>query len=642
MAAENLNFNSEVPNIQYKHYKFTSNKSLFIFAMANNTGLISMDFLEGEYSPRNGYSFDKLNKEELKLSQDSGWSLTGLMDMIDKDQIEYEIPVRTQPQASKSQNIVINGISAEQIDDLSDNSEVDEAPNTNDSSIKKNISCLPELNQELAKTNTESSCWNSNSSELKESIALTKWSLHNQSFSYIEVNSKKQLCSKWFSSLISKDGIVPLANIAADKINRWKETYDFASKHVRDWDSLDLSKWKSEIRKDLNIYFEYLDANISKLKNQAFKEVDQIFEHDMLNGLIKRKEFIDSLQKEISEKIAVLSQDMNSENYSSIVKKEKVFDHIEKSLLLLTLESKQYQAKLVRRESQLDSLIARIKAMVLKIDDALFSTVFSKVHEAERSKVGNLFSTLEINNNIPSKSDVTPLYWYYKEFVKDKALSPLQGWIEAISKWEKINENRKNIFINIAKKHNEDWIGKTAKKEEYYEEQKRQPFIPEQPTQKLQPVEKVEWLQKYYEDYQNPEQFEDCKVENCYLFQPQIQYSCPQDISYQHSRPNVNGIWEEDSLQKWGNSRKQARRSEFEMLKGVPTNLKVIEKRMLQKELEKRLDPIISNKIKSLQNMNNRRREEKGKAKARGEESDERKYEKSQLTRIHRIMKTIY
>ena len=57
--------------------------------------------------------------------------------------------------------------------------------------------------------------------------------------------------------------------------------------------------------------------------------------------------------------------------------------------------------------------------------------------------------------------------------------------------------------------------------------------------------------------------------------------------------------------------------------------------------MEKKLDPIISNQIKSLENMNSKKREEKNRLKIEEEESDEKKYEKSQLTRIHRIMKTI-
>ena len=635
-----------VPNIKYKHYKLTSNKSLFTFNMTSNNKLISMDFLEGEWSPKHGFTLGDIKREDLFLSQDSRGSLTGFIGAIDKH-VEYETPVRHRNINQHDQNIVINGISAEQIDDIegiNDNSELEDSKvETQDSKVKieesiKETWDSSDLYHKPTKENTIS-----NESIVSE-VEHLNWEAHKVKLAYFDCNTGKYLWSKWYSDINSKEGIILLSDIAIKNIWRWKEMFDFASKHVKDCEEIDLERWKSNLRKDLGVYFEYLDSSMAKLKNQALNELDQIFVHDSLNEIILRKQFISTLQNEINENIDVLNKEVQSENYSWIISNNRIIEHLEKSLLLLTLESKQYQSKIIRRESLLDSLIARIKAMVFKIDDALFSTVFSKVHEVERFKVGNLFSTLELNKSIPQKAEVTPLYWYYKEFLKDKNYAPLQGWLEAISKWEKINDTNRDIFINAAKNYNETPIESLENKwkDDWFEDDKNQMLIKDQyELQQFPPIQKQEWFQKNSEDYKANIQFEESKVDTSFRMNQPIQYMVPQHLPYQYSRPNIETISGEITVPTWENIRRVVRRPDLETLKWVPTSLKVIERRMLQKEIEKRLDPIISSKIKSLQNMNNRKREEKANAKIKGEESDERKYEKSQLTRIHRIMKTI-
>ena len=243
---------------------------------------------------------------------------------------------------------------------------------------------------------------------------------------------------------------------------------------------------------------------MKKLKDQAFKEVNQIFDHNSISEIIQKRQFIKELHVEISDRISQIQNEIKAGNYSSVTKREKLLDHIEKTLLLLTIESKQYQSKIVRRQVLFDSLIAKVKAMIFKIDDALFSTVLSKIPDVEKSNFEDLFASIEIKNEIPPKSDVTPLYCYYREFIKGKNLKPLQGCLEAINKWEKIQDSRKNIFFTIAKQHNDSCIESMVKKALNHNPveipKQSQQIVPEQNGETQKILNRREMLIKHIKD----------------------------------------------------------------------------------------------------------------------------------------------
>ena len=622
---------------------------LFNGVMSTNNRVISTAYHDKDRSSAN----KKSQVEEVWLSQDSDISFTALMDMIDRNEIEYEIPVRSQMTCSVAEDSIIENKQNDQIDEakweieeISDPIQ-EESKSAIENNVKeRKVECEPErivFPEELQNQPVEhvpkpiptSIIW-------EEPTSLSNYcEFHKLKFTFMDLNSKRLLWQKCLNSLNSDEGIASLLNIAMEKISKWKDTFDFALKHVKDCEEMDIEKWKWEIRNDIHSYFDFVNSNMNKLKEEALKEVKQIFEHKIIGEVSQKKQFIKNLQGEITDKLNYIHQEIISGNYSSVTRKDKLLDNLEKTLLLLTIESKQYQSKVIRRQAKFDSLISKIKAMIFKIDDALYSTVFSKVPDIERSKFEDLFKIMKIRKEVPQKSDVTPLYCYYREFIKDKNLSPLQGWLQAIYKWDKIDDSRKNIFFTIAKQHNDSWLEAIINKANNIANEEikiNKTPINDSNIDHQRPLNRKEKLMKHLEDCKKQEQQISSKDEDSSKFYEK--YETPQELLLQRYKKIKDSVADDEwSLNE--SERKPHKNFESEILKIFPANLNVIEKRILQKEIEKRLEPTISSQIKSFENMNSKKREEKNRLKLEGDELNGKKYEKSQLTRIHRIMKTI-
>ena len=65
--------------------------------------------------------------------------------------------------------------------------------------------------------------------------------------------------------------------------------------------------------------------------------------------------------------------------------------------------------------------------MIYKIEDALFSTVFKDIEGIEKTKLDNLFPEFKICEEATKAPDVSPLFLYYREFIKGKPFSVMKN-----------------------------------------------------------------------------------------------------------------------------------------------------------------------------------------------------------------------